>query len=889
MWKKIHQLVFGKDCELRERMLRSFIMIGGLATIIGIVEVLLTMQLNVLLIAFLILLLVVMGVCLYITFKHGKHDTAATVIGFVIIAMIFPSMFLVSGALEGGPSVWMALGVFYIFLMFTGRKQIVFLCLSVITYGAAYLLAYYRPDIIVPMDTTAVAYVDSFFSVFAVGTCGGMIVKLQMKVFEAEHKQNIAQREALERSSNSKSVFFANMSHEIRTPINAIIGLNEMLLRNNPSGENREYALDIQLASKMLLNQVNDILDLSQMEMKKMRVVPVEYQTKELFGDLVELIRIQAQKKKLELYVDIDKNIPAVLCGDEKRIKQVLLNILDNAVKYTREGSVTISAEAEEKADGEILLKVQIADTGIGIRKEDMEYLYDSFNRMDENRNLRIVGSGLGLAITKQLVDLMQGEIMVDSIYTKGTTFTVVLSQKVIDKRPIGALDFAKHGVVEGESYKPGFMAPEARVLIVDDNHMNALVAKRLLSYTKVQIDIAQSGKECLDMAKKKFYHVILLDHMMPDMNGPETLQALRSQENGLCRETPVIALTANAQSDAKSGYQEQGFDGYVEKPIQGRILEDEIRQFLPPEIIELQDMSIEGHGDEGYKKAISKRRKKLYVTADCVCDLPQELLEKYDIKLMYLYIKTPNGRFADTREIDSDSLSQYMTTDSSSVRADGVTVQEFEEFFAERLTEAEEIIHVAMGSRTGQSYHTAMQAAKCFDHVHVIDSGQVSGGMGLVTLMAAWLAAEGKSAEEICQEVDKMKANVQTCFVMPGAEVFWQSGRTGAVVAKVCRLFHLHPVAVMRQKKVVLSFLLGGSLEYAWRWTIRWHLRKKRKISKRIIVITHVGCSVKQLDWICNEIQKCVPFERVIVQKASLTVACNSGVESIGIAYYTQ
>ncbi len=889
MLKKIHQLIFGKDCELRERMLRSFIMVGGLATIIGIGEVILTMQLNPLLITVLILLLVVMGTSLYVSFKYGKYDVAATAIGFIIIILIFPMMFMVSGALEGGPSIWMALGVFYIFLMFTGKKQLVFLGLSLLAYGTVYLLAYYKPDLVVPMSTEAVAYIDSFFSVFAVGMCAGMIVKLQMKVFETEHKLNIAQQEALERSSKSKSVFFANMSHEIRTPINAIIGLNEMILRSNPSGENREYALDIQLASKMLLNQVNDILDLSQMEMKKMRVVPVEYQTEELFSDLVDLIRIQAEKKKLELRVNIDKNIPSVLYGDEKRIKQVLLNILDNAVKYTREGSVTVSVEAEEKADGEVLLKIQIADTGIGIRKEDMEYLYDSFNRVDENRNLRIVGSGLGLAITKQLVDLMQGEIMVDSIYTKGTTFTVLLSQKVVDKQPVGAVDILKHGVAEGESYKPGFVAPKARVLIVDDNHMNALVAKRLLSYTKVQIDIAQSGRECLDMAKKKFYHVILLDHMMPDMDGPETLQALRSQENGLCRETPVIALTANVMSNAQNVYQEQGFDGYVEKPIQGRILEEEILQFLPPEIIELQDTATGNPGDEYQQKFAVKRRKRLCVTADCVCDLPTELLEKYGIKLMYLYIKTPHGRFADTREIDSDSLVQYMTADSCSVQADSVTVQEFEEFFAERLTEAEEVIHVAMGSRTGKSYHTAMIAAKSFDHVHVIDSGQVSGGMGLVTLIAAWLAADGKNVEEICQEVERMKGNVQTCFIMPGADVFWQSGRTSAVVAKACRMLHLHPMAVMRQGRVVLSHFMGGSLESAWRWGIHWHLRKKRKISRRIIVITHVGCSVKQLDWIRNEIQKCVPFERIMIQKASLTVACNSGVESIGIAYYTQ
>lgn len=887
MWKKIHRLIFGRDCELRERMLRTIIMVGGLATMIGIGEILLIMQLNPLLLTFLVLLLLVMGTSLFVTFKYGKYDLAATLIGLLIIVMVFPVMFMLSGGLDGGPAIWMTLGVFYIFLMFSGKKLVVFLVLCAAMYGGTYLLAYYRPDLIVPMSTEAVAYIDSFFSIFAVGACAGMIIKIQMRVFEEEHRLNIAQREELERNSNSKNVFFANMSHEIRTPINSIIGLNEMILRSNPSGETREYAMDIQLASKMLLNQVNDILDLSQMEMKKMKVVPVEYRTEDLFSELVELIRVQIEKKKLELNLNIDKNLPSVLWGDEKRLKQVLLNLLDNAVKYTQEGSVTMSAQGEEADDGELLLKVQVADTGIGIRKEDIEYLYDSFNRVDENRNVRIVGSGLGLAITKQLVDLMEGEITVDSIYTKGSTFSVSLRQRIVDKTPVGAVDFLKRGMVEGESYRPLFEAPEARILVVDDNHMNATVAGKLLSYTKMQVDIAYSGSECLEMTKKKYYHVILLDYMMPGMNGEETLTALRNQENGLCRETPVIALTANAVAEAREMHQEQGFDGYVEKPIQGRLLETEILQFLPTEIIELQEEVVGGQGDRYFGKIAMKKRKKVYVTADCVCDIPAELLEKYDIKMMYLYIRTPQGRFADTREIDSDSLAQYMTAESSSVYADSVTVQEYEEFFAEMLMEAEEVIHIAMGSRVGKSYGIAIAAAKGFDHVHVIDSGQVSGGMGLVALMAARMAMAGKRADEICKEVEQMKSHVRTCFIMPGADIFWKSGRTSPFVAKICKAFHLHPIATMRQKKAVLVWLQGGNLENAWKWGIRWHFRKKHKISTQVVLITHVGCSVKQLEWITNEIQKRVTFERVMIQKASLTVACNAGLESVGIAYY--
>jgi len=475
----------------------------------------------------------------------------------------------------------------------------------------------------------------------------------------------------------------------------------------------------------------------------------------------------------------------------------------------------------------------------------------------------------------------------VDSIYTKGTTFTVILNQKIVDEEPMGAVDFLHHGVMDGETYHPSFVAPEARVLVVDDNDMNAIVAKRLLSFTKVQVDVVHSGIECLKMTKKKFYHVILMDYMMPGMNGRETLEALRKQENGLCRETAVLALTANAGPEARMQYLEEGFDGYVEKPIPGRLLETEIARFLPSEILELQDLDGETSQDAYFRKRSGRKRKKIYVTADCVCDIPQDLLEKYDIKLMYLYIKTPLGRFADTREIDSDSLAQYMTADSCSVCADSVTVQEFEDFFAQRLTEAEEVIHIAMASGAGKSYESAVLAAKCFDHVHVIDSGQVSGGMGLVVLGAARSAMQGKSVEEISAEVEAIKKKVRTRYIMANADVFWQSGRTSAVVAKMCRSMHLHPVAVVRQNKVVLSMLLGGNLESAWKWAIRVHMRNRRKISRDIVVITHVGCSVKQLEWIAEEVQKMATFDRVIIQKASLTVACNSGMESIGIAYY--
>ena len=330
-------------------------------------------------------------------------------------------------------------------------KLYVFLALCVITYGLTYWVTYQFPESVIPMPSRASVYFDAYFSVIAVGLVAGIILKAHMKTFEEEHLLNIRQNEELERTSDARNVFFANVSHEIRTPINAIIGLNEMVMRSNPSGETGEYARDIQAASKMLLNQVNDILDMSQMEMNKMKIIPMQYRTEAMFGELVDLIQVQTQKKKLEFITNMDRTMPTVLVGDEKRLKQILLNVLDNAVKYTEEGSVTMNVQWEEAEQDEIILKVSVADTGIGIRKEDVEFIYVSFNRGDEKKNARIMGTGLGLSITKQLLELMGGEITVDSIYTKGTVFTIELKQEILDETPIGSVGFVTMSNTEGD------------------------------------------------------------------------------------------------------------------------------------------------------------------------------------------------------------------------------------------------------------------------------------------------------------------------------------------------------------------------------------------------------------------------------------------------------
>ncbi len=889
MYDKIVQMIKGNDYGLRERMLRIIIMCSGLASVVGIVECAFVMELNTFLIPLLGILFGIMVFSFYVAFWHRKYDLASVLIGILVITIIFPVMFFVSGGLMGGPAVWFALGIIYIFVMFRGVALKVFLGLSVVSYAITYGFAWKYPEWIRPMRNEVAAYVDSLFSVMVVGITGGLIMKVCMKMFEEEHELNAEQRKQLEANRDSKNALFANMSHEIRTPINAIIGLNEMILRSNPSEEIAEYASDIRIAGKMLLAQVNDVLDLSQMEMHKMSIIPGRYHTVEMFRDLIDFVKGQAEKKNIELRLDIDEKLPSVLIGDEKRVRQILLNLLDNAVKYTNEGSVTLSVQGELTGRNEILLKVSVADTGVGIRKEDMEHLYDTFSRMDERKNAHVMGSGLGLSIAKQLTDLMGGEITVDSIYTKGSIFTVKIVQGIGDRTTIGSLSLKARGWGEG-MYKPAFEAPEARILIVDDNRMNLLVATRLLGATKVQIDVAESGTKCLELTRKKYYHVILMDYMMPGMTGTQTMQEVRKQENGLCRESAIIALTGNTMTGIRDKCLEEGYDGYVEKPIQSKALEMEILQFLPSDIIEhLENESVMTEGEGALQRIGTQKRKKILITADCACDIAKEQLEEYGIELMYLYIRTPEGRFADTKEIDTDSLAEYVSVDRSDVFIESGTVEEYEEFFAEMLTRAEFVIHISLSSATGKNHNNALTAARGFGHVRVVDSEQVSCGFALLTMLASKMMSEGRNADEICEELEIAKTKIQTRFVMPGAELFYHRGQTREITFKACKFFKLHPLVKVSQRKMKVVGLLGGTLEQAWKQGIVWHLRHKRKIQRDVVIVTHVGCSLQEQEWIKEEIQRRISFDHVIMQKASFTSASFSGMKAVGISHFEE
>ena len=400
-------------------------------------------------------------------------------------------------------------------------------------------------------------------------------------------------------AAEAKSNFLANMSHEIRTPINAVLGMNEMILREEQDEEIRGYAQNIQSAGTALLSLVNDILDISKIESGKMEVVPERYELNSMLYDVLLVIQPRLEKKNLQLILDIDENIPNILYGDEVRIRQIITNILTNAVKYTEKGSVTLRVHMKKKDSRHIMLQVAVKDTGIGIR-ESREVLFASFQRGGDLKAHHIEGTGLGLAITQQLLEMMDSTLEMESIYGKGSLFSFELEQQVVSEEPMGNLnDLYQKRLAQEQTYKESFTAPQARVLVVDDNPMNRTVVRSLLKQTQVQIDTAEDGVQCLQKCRTQRYDLILMDHLMPNKDGVETFKELRADEHGCNYHTPVIILTANAVAGMKQQYLDEGFDGFLSKPVQGQLLEEALRQFLPPELVHLTQMDAEDDAKE--------------------------------------------------------------------------------------------------------------------------------------------------------------------------------------------------------------------------------------------------------------------------------------------------
>ena len=399
----------------------------------------------------------------------------------------------------------------------------------------------------------------------------------------------IAVKEA-EEANKAKDDFLSSMSHDIRTPMNSILSMNEMILRESKDENILEYSGHILSSGKTLLGLINDILDFTKIEAGKMEIVPIEYEISSVLNDLVNIAKSMTEEKGLLLELNIDSDLPNYLRGDEIRIKQAVTNLITNAVKYTQEGSVTIGLGFAKIPNKEksVLLNFSVKDTGIGIKEEEINKIFEAFERLDKKKNQGVEGTGLGITITQRLLNLMGSTLEVESEYGKGSTFSFTLKQEVLKWDAVGDFEAAfRKSIVERSKYREKFTAPEANVMVVDDTPVNLTVFKNLLKHTKLQIDEAISADQCIELSSKKKYDMIFLDHMMPHKDGIEALKELKSLKDNPNIETPIVCLTANAIAGMREVYISAGFDDYLAKPIDPTALEDMIIKYLPKDKIQ--------------------------------------------------------------------------------------------------------------------------------------------------------------------------------------------------------------------------------------------------------------------------------------------------------------
>ena len=829
---------------------------------------------------------VISFVVIYFLAKKKKLHVAKIVVSLLLVLAVRPLAFFATGGIHNGGTMMFLMGAYYLVLVLDGKFRIFMCFLDFAIYIVLGVVSYLNPHLINEV-TVEEDYVLSY-TIYTVTllvltiliTFWTMILKKETSIAEEKSKE-------LDELNKSQNRFFSSMSHEIRTPINTVLGMNELILRQEDASEEiKKDARNIQGAGKLLLALINDILDVSKIEAGKMDIVPVNYSVSSLLSEVVNMIWLKAQEKGLEFKVDIDPEVPETLFGDEVRIKQILINLLNNAVKYTKEGSISLYMECEFPDTGVALLKISVSDTGMGIKSEALPHLFDTFQRVDEEKNRYIEGTGLGLSIVKQLVELMDGQIEVNSVYSEGSNFTVTLKQGVSSDARIGDLNISGTGAMSGaEKFEHSFHAPDARILIVDDNEMNLQVEKKLLAGTDMTIDLAMSGQEALTHTLQHKYDLIFMDHLMPEMDGIECYQRIREQKGGMNTNVPIIVLTANAGGENLELYNNTGFDGYLVKPVSGMQLEQMLLSQLSSEkVIGKRSEEITGaavNTASGYAK-----KKPIVIATSTMSDLPQHVLKELNISVIPYKVITNEGVFFDTVDIDSEELVRYMRDETKLVLSEPPTEDELTAFFSSELKKAHHVIYITLTTGSSREYGRAINAAKTFDNVTVINSECLSSGTGILVMIAGRLAQQNIPVEKIVAELEEVKGQIKTSFVIKSTDIMARRQIISPFMNNLLTSLWLRPILRTKNDKLGVGKFLFGTERKCYEKYIKYAIPTNMHPDKSFVFITYAGMAEDDLLWIRDELNNRFKFDHIIFQKASAGIASNCGEGTFGLLY---